>query len=119
MRLLNWAKVHKQSKPDHDAIRAMEKECKLDDESFNERYDTALIEDFYRKCMNGVYTTEEQIGMLTRVYDDTTSRKYKEIVFTHLQQLEYLEFNQTRSMRSGYREEYDRLRARMMCNQPE
>lgn len=102
----------KQIRPDYDSIAAMEKEFRMDDQGFNERYDEMLIEHFKKEWCENSWSDSPEILMdkLHDIWGELTTNKYRDIIDA----IEYEVYKERYPDDDDFREDCENLRARMI-----
>jgi hypothetical protein len=73
--------IPSQIRPDYDAIARMEKEFKLDDEGFNERYDEMLFNNFKETWGNEEWSDPNTIeDKLDELWCEVSTDKYRRVI---------------------------------------
>lgn len=80
--------VPAQSRPDYDSIARMEKEFKLDDEGFNERYDEILFNNFKETWGNEEWSDPNTIeDKLDELWCEVSTDKYRRVISALLDEI--------------------------------
>ncbi|QNN99328.1 hypothetical protein SEA_FAUST_256 [Streptomyces phage Faust] len=70
----------KQIRPDYDSITKMEKEFRMDDQGFDERYDEMLLDEFNKVNKGSTLEFDEKVEKLYDLLDSMFSTKWRTVV---------------------------------------
>jgi len=112
VKLFKTKEIPSARKPDYDFISKAEKEFRIDDEGFNERFDEALINDYKARKNASNWTTEERLREVERLSSQLTSFRWKMVAVNQTVRIE----SQLRDERHGpgFDAACKALRSRMM-----
>jgi hypothetical protein len=104
--------IPEQRSPDYDFIRKTERELRMDNEGFNERFDESLIEDYKTRRNSSNWSTEQRLREVESLSANLTSFRWKMAFVKEESDIESLLRNERNG--PGFRAACDGLRSRMM-----